>query len=144
MWQARKFLFVEDDIQSIHFFRKALIKNGVSSENIRIAETLSEAMIEIPQNDFDYIFIDLYCPPLSPDLIKRYSVIMGEADFNHGQFLGLWIDEFFPHISYGYITQVPTQIKQVNLIQSSKNIFNKNQLTSQAFLEFLQRLLTSP
>jgi hypothetical protein len=141
MWQMRKFLFVEDDIQSIHFFRKALIKVGVQPENVIILENLDDAMGMIRQNRFDCIFIDLYCPPLSSEL-RKYSDLLGEAEFNHGQFLGLWIDEFFPGSKYVYITQVPTQIKSVNPIQDNRAVFNKNQLTSQNFIEQLQQLLS--
>lgn len=140
MLEDKVFLFVEDDIQSIHYFRRGLLSKGVKVKNVLVVESLHEAIDIIRDRKFDYIFIDLYCAPSSPEL-KPYEHFLGEPEFNHGQLLGLWLDEHYPDTPYGYITQIPTLVKNVNDKQSGKTLFNKNQLTSRDFVEKVMSII---
>jgi DNA-binding NarL/FixJ family response regulator len=138
MLKGMKFLFVDDDIQSIYYFRKELTKKGVRPENIVVVESLKEGIDAIRTQKFDYIFIDLYCAPTTPEL-REYEELLGGAQFNHGQLLGLWIDKEYPKLNYGYTSQVPSVIKYVNDKQREKLVFNKNELSSKEFVRKLEQ-----
>lgn len=133
MLENKRFLFVDDDLQSIFYFRKGLVKQGAKPENVISVDNLRSAIEKIREIGFDLILIDLYCAPSCPEL-KIYEAKLGNPEFNQGQLLGLWLDDNYPNLKYGYITQIPGLANPINSVQASKPIFNKHKLTSADFV----------
>ena len=47
MLEAQVFLFVEDDLPSIHYFRRGLINKGASSDNIFVAVLIAVLRVNL-------------------------------------------------------------------------------------------------
>lgn len=141
MLENKRFLFVDDDLQSIFYFRKGLVKHGAKPENVISVDNLQSAIEKIREVKFDLILIDLYCAPSCPEL-KIYEAKLGNPEFNQGQLLGLWLDDNYPDLKYGYITQIPGLANPINSVQASKPILNKHKLTSADFVKMVLDLLS--